>query len=146
MPPERNYDPAAGRDARVAAKNKERTSGMDSIDKQNADAAEMARRASEQERQQQESRRQHEQFQQTIQARETADRASAQPRIESAHKEALALAKSVDAGRRTFDAPKAEAGMVQTVGDTSWEQKIAPLPKAEAPKPPAKKKFFGLFG
>ncbi|OGL70054.1 hypothetical protein A3C09_00005 [Candidatus Uhrbacteria bacterium RIFCSPHIGHO2_02_FULL_47_44] len=143
MPPERAYDPTAGRDARVAAGNRERTKTFEARDQEQADASELARQAQEQARQQQEARTRHERFQQQIATREAADRQVSQPVAERARTEALAISKPILA-------PEATSGSVQMVKtvETDWEKQIAPLPAAETQKQQPKKKGFfgGLFG
>lgn len=138
-----NYDPTAGRDARVAAQNRERTSAGDTKDRMQADAAEMAKRAQEQNQQRAAEQISREKFAQ----RHAQDARENTPAIQAAEKLAkeIAPSRSVDAGRRDFPAPQAESGMVLEVKDTDWEKNISARPQAEAPKPAPKKPWYQVW-
>lgn len=145
MPPDRNYNPTAGRDARVAGQNRERTASGDARDRVQADAAEIARKAQEQTKQQQEARSRHELFQRDSAHSEALDDQANEPVAEAKREEAQQLAQSVDSGRRDFPAPQAESGQVKEVKDTDWEQKYMARPKAETSKPQPKKPWYQLW-
>lgn len=143
--PRGNYDPTAGRDARIAAQNRERTSAGDKKDRMQADAAEMARQGQERLKQQQAEQQRHEQFQKGIAEKYNEDRVAQQPNMEASRAEAQARARSVDTGQRDFSAPQAESGMVLEVKDTDWEKNISARPQAEAPKPAPKKPWYQVW-
>lgn len=144
--PRGNYDPTAGRDARITAQNRERTSAGDTKDRMQADAAEMARQGQDRLKQQQEAQRRHELFQRDNAHAEALDDQANQPVAEAARQEAFARASTVaDTARRDFPAPQAESGMVLEVKDTDWEKNISARPQAEAPKPAPKKPWYQVW-